>query len=109
FFQSVTEDQWIGKPSGGEEVGVAGMTSDGPLRFRLPDCRVHLGLQYRDRLENRTMDLETVLVEPDERRLTLVWGAVADIHGDPFRLLHIVIGDPAMKSAPTSGSPCTAD
>lgn len=109
FFQSVTEDQWIARPSGGEEVAVAGMTSDGPLRFRLPECRVHLGLRYRDTFESRTMDVETVLVEPDARRLTIVWGAVADIHGDPFRLLRIVLGDASGKQPSAVASPCTAD
>ena len=37
------------------------------------------------------MRVETVLVEPDARRLVVTWGSCADIHGDPFRLLEITI------------------
>lgn len=38
------------------------------------------------------MQVETVLVEPDERQVVITWGATADIHADPFRLAEIAIG-----------------
>ena len=92
FFQSVAADQWIARPHGGEQIVVTGMSPDGPLGVTLPPCDVKIGLHYRDRSEEKLMDLDTVMLEPDERRLTLTWRATADIHGDPFNLLEMVIG-----------------
>lgn len=92
FFQSVAADQWIARPHGGEQIVVTGMTPDGSLGVTLPPCDVNLGLHYRSRSEHKPMDLDTVMLEPDERRLILTWRATADIHGDPFNLLEMVIG-----------------
>lgn len=92
FFQSVAADQWIARPRGGEQIVVTGMSPDGPLGVTLPPCDVKIGLHYRESSEEKLMDLDTVMLEPDERRLTLTWRATADIHGDPFNLLEMVIG-----------------
>jgi len=99
FFQSVNQAQWIPRPHGGEQVAIQGMTDDGLWRFQLPDCDMKVKLRYRDRTEERLMDLDTILVEPDDRRLILTWHATADIHGDPFRLLEMTIGKPTDNSA----------
>jgi hypothetical protein len=93
FFQSVPADQWIERPRGGESVSIQGMTTDGLLRFRLPPCEIKLQLRYRDGVEDKLMEPETLLVEPDERRLLITWAASADIHGDPFRLLEMRVGE----------------
>jgi hypothetical protein len=92
FFQSVAEDQWLPRPRGGEQVAVQGMTPEGVFRFVVPSCEVQLQLEYRDRLDKKMMDLDTILIEPDERRVSLTWRATADIHGDPFRLLEMTVG-----------------
>lgn len=104
FFQSVPEDQWIPRPHGGEQVVITGMSDDGPLRFALPPCDVQVGLHYRGHSEEKLMDLDAVMVETDDRRLTLTWRATADIHGDPFNLLDIVIG--ARPEAQVAGCGC---
>lgn len=92
FFHSVAPDQWIKPPQGGETITVHGMTPDGLLRFSLPPCRLPITLRYRDGPQHSMMQVETVLVEPDERQVVITWGATADIHADPFRLAEIAIG-----------------
>jgi len=99
FFQSVTQDQWVSRPHGGEAVAIQGMTAEGVLRFQLPSCDLNLRLCYRDRTEERLMELDTILVEPDDRRVVLTWRAAADIHGDPFRLLEMIIGKSSQNLA----------
>ena len=95
FNQSVTPDQWIkGRPKGGEIVEIKGMTPEGIFRIKLPVCEMKMSLHYTDHSEEKMMDLDTVLIEPDEKKLILTWRATADIHGDPFKLDETVIGKP---------------
>ena len=42
---------------------------------------------------------ETVVVNTVERTCTITWSADADIHGDPFRLAKIIVGDPPAAGA----------
>jgi hypothetical protein len=89
FFQSVGAEQWIPTPVGGEVIAVQGMTPEGFMRVELPPCRMGMQLVYKDHRERHQMRVETVLLEPDARRLVVTWGSCADIHGDPFRLLEV--------------------
>jgi hypothetical protein len=92
FFQSAARDQWVPRPRGGEHLAVDGMHPDGVVSFILPKVQVPIDLVYRDRRLETAMDLDTIIVEPNDRRAVLVWRTTADIHGDPFKLLDIVIG-----------------
>jgi hypothetical protein len=93
FNMCTAPDQWVERPGGGEEIRLTGMTEDGELRFKLPaELHMKVALFYKDRTEEKGMDLDTLLVEPDERRLTLTWRGSADIQGDPFRLEELVVG-----------------
>jgi hypothetical protein len=75
FFQCALEDQWVSKPlKGGEWVELRNLTPEGVLRFRLP--RVALGFESRfstgERMRHRPK-LHTVILEPDDRRVVMVW------------------------------------
>jgi hypothetical protein len=77
FALSAPADQRTEKPLvGGERVELLNMTPDGVLRFELP--RISLGFTTRigTRREQHGARLVTVLVEPEERRLSLVWQSV---------------------------------
>ena len=99
FNQSVPADQWVNRPEGGENIKITGMSPDGDLRIKLPPCKKNLKLHYRDSTEEKPMDLDTIMIEPDEERLILTWRTSADIHGDPFRLLEMIV-----KSSPDKES-----
>ena len=60
---------------GGEPVEIKGASQDGPLRFRLPICHMQTRVRIAGRDEEPPLRLETVLIEPDDRRLCLTWRA----------------------------------
>ncbi|WNG62492.1 DUF2169 domain-containing protein [Archangium gephyra] len=77
FALSSPTDQRLEKPIvGGARVELLNMTPDGLLRFELP--RISLGFTTRigTRREQHGSRMVTVLVEPEERRLSLVWQSV---------------------------------
>lgn len=77
FALGAPTDQRTAKPLvGGERVELLNMTPDGVLRFELP--RISLGFTTRigTRREQHGARLVTVLVEPEDRRLSLVWQSV---------------------------------
>lgn len=45
------------------------------LRFRLPDVRVHVGFVLGGHVQERHAELWTIVLDPDERRVSMVWGA----------------------------------
>jgi hypothetical protein len=86
-FQCAPEDQQA--PDflrGGEEVLLEGLTQEGVWRFRLP--RITLG--FRTRINGGTVDhraeLHTVILEPDSRRVTLVWQTALPCHHTLYSL-----------------------
>jgi hypothetical protein len=61
---------------GGEVVDVTGVTPQGRLRFCLPTLRVQVEYAVNGGTETPPVNLDTVLVEPDEGRVVLVWRTV---------------------------------
>jgi hypothetical protein len=74
FALSAPTDQRTEKPLvGGERVELLNMTPDGVLRFELPRLSLGFTTRIRARREPHGARLVTVLIEPEERRLSLVW------------------------------------
>jgi len=65
---------------GGEPVVLEGLSPDGPLAFTLPTSRLMARCTFAGRREKRRMVLDTVLLEPQERRLILTWRATFPAH-----------------------------
>lgn len=61
------------------------------LRFVLPDVRVRMEFHLADDIQPRTAGLWTVLLEPDELRAVMVWGASCRIGKRPSGLRHVVL------------------
>lgn len=59
---------------GGEPVEVLN-ASPTPLKFRLPLCHFDAQVHLAGRIERPELHLETVSIEPDELRVTLLWRA----------------------------------
>jgi len=66
--------------SGTEQVFVEGATAQGPLRFDLPGVTPQAAVRFSKREESLFLKLDTVIVEPDEARLVLVWRGALNIH-----------------------------
>jgi hypothetical protein len=60
---------------GAELVELRGLTPEGLMRFALPVAEVKAHYRFDRTTEVRTANLDTVLLEPDESRVVLVWRA----------------------------------
>lgn len=97
FNQSAPPEQWIPAPKGGETISVAGMSPSGGINLKIPPTALNLGLYYKSREVERAMPLEGVVVDCERMCLELTWRMSADVHGDPFELLYIVIDKNTLK------------
>lgn len=62
---------------GGEKVEALNVTPGGVLKFRLPACQLAAAVRVAGHEETPPLNLETVLIEPDDARLSMLWrGAV---------------------------------
>ncbi|NTX60268.1 DUF2169 domain-containing protein [Myxococcus sp. CA051A] len=74
FALSAPDDQrFDGTLNGGERVELVNMTPEGILRFELPRISLGFVTHVGRRSEEHGARLTTVLVEPEARRLSMVW------------------------------------
>jgi len=74
----------LGSPkhlTGSEQVIVEGASRQGLLRFDLPGVSPRASVRCRQREEAVPLRLDTVIVEPDEARVVLIWRGIANVHG----------------------------
>ncbi len=78
---------------GGEVVELENLTPDGNLRFELPK----VFLRFRTRIDNRNEEhagrLETVIIEPDLRRVRLVWLSSLAVRNDGDYLEETIVSE----------------
>jgi hypothetical protein len=79
---------------GGENVEVQGCTAGAPLRFVLPAPRVSMQWSFDGRTVDAEPRLDTVLVEPDQARLQMVWRAELVVDKRLTRLKHLEVACP---------------
>ena len=60
---------------GGEPVEVTGASPEGPIAFPIPAANLSVQVQVAGSVEHAPVNLETVLLEPDENRVALTWRA----------------------------------
>ncbi len=60
---------------GGEPVKVVNVSLGGDLKFDLPQTRFEISMWIKGEKNEHTPNLDTVIIEPDEQRLVLVWRA----------------------------------
>ncbi|MFH1153745.1 MAG: DUF2169 domain-containing protein, partial [Pseudomonadota bacterium] len=61
--------------AGNEPVAIINATPDGALKFRLPGLRIHTVFHVQGTPEPAPSHLDTLILEPDERRLMMVYRA----------------------------------
>lgn len=106
YFQAAPADQVAGPLRGGEKVVLKNLTPEGVLEFALPkpDIAVQVvGLDDVD--EDLPCVLDTVLLDPDRRRVSLVWRATWRPTVKPTRILEVRAGavTPARRHAREKG------
>lgn len=81
FFQAAPPDAvvtpWL---KGGEPVVLEGLSPDGSIAFALPEHRLVAEAVFRDRTDRRSLVLDAVHIEVDERRVMLLWRASFPAH-----------------------------
>jgi hypothetical protein len=76
---------------GGEPVELAGCTVDGPLRFTLPVCTLHVSFEFKGRRIPAQPQLETVLIEPDMHRIQMLWRAGIRVDKHLLKLSRVIV------------------
>ncbi|MER8848956.1 MULTISPECIES: DUF2169 family type VI secretion system accessory protein [Mesorhizobium] len=64
-------DQRLPQVAAGEDVTLLGLTPNGRWDFRLPSVVAPIRLLFDDRMEERAFQADTIVIEPDLRRVTL--------------------------------------
>jgi hypothetical protein len=82
FFQCAPKDQQVpGFLNGGEVVELTHLTPAKKLRFHLPEASFELLTLFTDGAEEKhETQLHTVIIEPDESRVVLVWHSHLSCH-----------------------------
>lgn len=80
--------------AGGEVVELQGCTAGGALRFALPAPRVSMQWSFDGGTIDAEPRLDTVLIEPDQARLQMVWRAELAVGKRLTRLKHLELTCP---------------
>lgn len=78
--------------SGTEQVLVANASRNGRLEFTLPGIAPRVSVAIGATVHELKMQLDTLMVEPDEERLVLVWRGRHNVHGRLHSLKSVGIG-----------------
>lgn len=85
---------------GGEPVTITNMSPAGTMTFTLPVCTFDVSVRIEDRTEAPPMNLETVLIEPDKLRFSMVWRGFVECDKKPLKVSQITV---ALKDEGTAG------
>ncbi len=86
------EDQQVESLPAGSEIATINMTPEGRWTFRLPQVLAPVHLVFSDRIEQHSFSHDTVILEPDLKRVTLrARLAITLVRGKP-RLKRCVLG-----------------
>jgi hypothetical protein len=93
YHQAAPPDQQVPHPTGGELVALLNLTPAGTTRLRLPPARLPVALTTR-RGERRALTavVDTLVIEPEERRLTMVFRASTPLRQGLIEVARIVFG-----------------
>ncbi|MEM6676350.1 MAG: DUF2169 domain-containing protein [Pseudomonadota bacterium] len=91
-YQSAPSDQQDASIVPGAEVTVVNMTPSGRWEFRLPRLTAPVQLVRADGIEQRTLEPDTVILEPDRHRVTLKARLALQVPRDAPPLLAVALG-----------------
>ena len=93
YFQAAPPDQQMPYLRGGEEITLHNLTPHARVDFHVP--RLHLPLllvRHRGPDEQLEPVIDTILLEPDLGRFTLIWRATVPMRRSCFDLRELVVG-----------------
>jgi hypothetical protein len=93
YYQAAPPDQQMDYPKGGEEVELINLTPEGRTRFRLPSIEIPVEFTNASYDRKETMALlDTIIIEPDQRRFLLLWRASLPLKRNIFEAVQAVVG-----------------
>lgn len=106
YYQCAPDDQQLSPfLSGGESVELLNLTPDGCLRFTLPNASLELFTDVGGETRTHAATLQTVRIEPDARRLTLIWYSQLACHHTLYSLLETRVSEGRPKLPPGAPTP----
>lgn len=105
YNQCAPEDQWAAALAGGEALRCTGMTPEGPFDATVPRVEVPVTFVYNDRREQARGRIDTLIVEPDRRRLIVVWRAATRVGRKLHALREVVVGAVAARRFTAATTP----
>ncbi|MEW8469761.1 MAG: DUF2169 domain-containing protein [Candidatus Thiodiazotropha sp.] len=95
YYQCAPEDQQCEHLRGGERVSLFGLLPQGQLTFTLPKVELPMQaiLKNGDR-HNLDPRIDTLTIEPDENRFTMVWRAHITIRQSIHEMGTLIVGKP---------------
>jgi len=94
YYQAAPQDQQISYPKGGDEVVLINLTPESTKTFRLPSDEVPVVFRRNGLRERATQGvIDTVLLEPDAGRLTLLWRCSLPLRKNIFEVPEAVVGE----------------
>ena len=92
WFQSAPKDQISSEfLHGGDQVELMNLTPSGKLRFQLPKYSFGFRTSIGGGIEHHRANLHTVLIEPDDQKLTMVWHTALPCHHTLYTLRRTVV------------------
>ena len=76
---------------GGEPIHIAGMHPKGDLQFSVPQVKLATKVAVKNRVENPQFDLETLLIEPNQLQLSMVWKAALCCDKEALKISEVAI------------------
>jgi hypothetical protein len=84
---------------GGEPIVLVGFDPRGIIELALPRCRLAVAARVAGRVESLPTNLETVILEPSDERLTMTWRASLAVGRDLLRVRAVEVGLDALEGA----------
>jgi hypothetical protein len=93
YYQAAPEDQQLPVPLGEQRVTLINLTGDSERTFVLPHLQapVHVFPKSGGR-EEFTAPVDTVVMEPDEERVTMTWRVTRPLNRNIFEIGQVLIG-----------------
>lgn len=93
YYQAAPPDQQVDAPRGGERVLLVNLTPDGRREFALPSMAMPVSFVRRDGArEDVAAMMDTLVLEPDAGRFSMVWRASLRLRRDPFEIAQVIVG-----------------
>jgi hypothetical protein len=99
YFRCAPLDQQLnGFLQGGEEVVLANLSPESFLRFQLPRVSLGFSTLVGGQTTNHRGQIHTVIIEPEERRLIIVWQTALPCHHSLYTLKGTTVFEKKQRS-----------